>query len=81
VKEGLGCETAPGCKLICTGLAASCEKRYIGGNLAVSYETRIESGPLGTRSFLLPEPARCRSRQGPEQVSCRNRLCGPVNPK
>jgi len=42
------------------------EKGYIAPNLAVSYETRIESGPLRTRSFLLPETARCRFRPGRE---------------
>jgi hypothetical protein len=51
MKEGLkeGLRFAP------AGLAGPAEKRYISGNLPYLIRSRIESGPSGTRSFLLPE--------------------------
>ena len=37
------------------GLAGAPEKGYIAHNLLGSHTIAFESGPLGTRSFLLPE--------------------------
>jgi hypothetical protein len=58
MKEGLGLERGStrkfgGWRL--APLAGSLKNRYIGHNLSSLIRSRIESGPSGTRSFLLPE--------------------------
>jgi len=59
VKEGLAVKTGgKGRKIIAlsaTALAAPDRKGYIPLNLWFLIRSRIESGPRGTRSFLLPE--------------------------
>jgi hypothetical protein len=54
-------------KICCSGgkpgLVGSRKKRYISANFWYLIRSRIESGPPGTRSFLLPEPARLLPRR------------------
>src|SRR6266576_1127915 len=55
-----------GCKIICAGSRGPCriaQKPLYQRQLMVLIRSRIESGPLGTRSFLLPERASADQRR------------------
>src|SRR4249920_3418575 len=83
MKEGLGRTVAAERAQI--HLARPCraaEKALYGLQLIVLIRSRIESGPLRTRSFLLPGPTRGRWRHGPAPgVRCRTGLSPPIQCK
>jgi ribosome maturation factor RimP len=84
VKEGLVAELAlegigKSTQRSSFALAGLQEKRYIRANIWFLIRPRIESGPLGTRSFLLPEWTRQIER--PARSGTGGRMVNPVKPR
>src|SRR5579863_10031456 len=77
MKEGLGSKAAPkGPKIHASRPGGPCRmggKPLYQPQLMVLIRSRIESGPPGTRSFLLPEPAPPHAMPGLVRADRRDR--------